>query len=46
MLGLVPGIHATSGGVPWDVDPRGRPEDDGGEEKIHKLFGGRRATGR
>ena len=46
MLGLVPGIHATSGGVPWDVDPRVKPEDDGGEKKTHKLLGGRRATGR
>ena len=45
MLGLDPGIHATSGGVPWDVDPRVKPEDDGGEEKAtYKLLGGRRAT--
>jgi len=41
MLGLDPGIHATSGGVPWDVDPRVKPEDDGGEEKAGRIAGER-----
>ncbi len=30
MLGLDPSIHATSCGVPGNVDPRVKPEDDEG----------------
>ena len=30
MLGLDPSIHAASDVLPWDVDPRVKPEDDGG----------------
>jgi hypothetical protein len=28
MLGPDPSIHATSDALPWDVDPRVKPEDD------------------